>query len=187
MKFGLMFANAGPFALPDNLEHLARTAEEVGIESIWTVEHVVVPVGYKSRYPYSESGRMPGPENSPIPDPLLSLAYAAAVTKKIRLGTGILILPQRHPVYVAKQAATLDLLSGGRAMLGVGIGWLAEEFETLGVPFKEHSPRSPASPPPGRRRCAPRSSCGTYRRGRDAARPRDNQRSRRTRRGSARY
>ena len=71
---------------------------------------------------------MPGPENSPIPDPLLWLAYVAAVTKKIRLATGILILPQRHPIYVAKEVATLDVLSGGRAILGIGIGWLEEEF-----------------------------------------------------------
>jgi probable F420-dependent oxidoreductase len=142
MKFGMMFANAGPFALPDHLENLARTAEEVGIESIWTVEHVVVPVGYESPYPYSPSGKMPGPENAPIPDPILPLAYAAAVTKKLRLGTGILILPQRHPVYVAKQMATLDVLSGGRAILGVGIGWLAEEFEVLGIPFAERAART---------------------------------------------
>ncbi len=142
MKFGLMFANVGPFGQPDGLEHLARTAEETGIESIWTVEHVVVPTGYTSKYPYSSSGRMPGPENSPIPDPLLSLAYAAACTERLKLGTGILILPQRHPVYVAKELATLDVLSGGRALLGVGIGWLREEFETLGIPFGDRARRT---------------------------------------------
>ncbi len=142
MKFGLMFANVGPFGQPDGLEHLARTAEETGIESIWTVEHVVVPTGYTSKYPYSSSGRMPGPENSPIPDPLLSLAYAAACTERLKLGTGILILPQRHPVYVAKELATLDVLSGGRALLGVGIGWLREEFDTLGIPFRERAGRT---------------------------------------------
>ena len=142
MKFGIMFANAGPFAQPDHLETLARTAEEVGIESIWTVEHVVVPVDYKSEYPYSSSGKMPGPENIPIPDPILPLAFAAAVTKRLRLGTGVVILPQRHPAYVAKEMATLDTLSAGRALLGVGIGWLEEEFQTLGIPFKERAPRT---------------------------------------------
>ncbi len=142
MKFGLMFANAGPFAYPESLAHLAQTAEEVGIESIWTVEHVVVPVGYRSAYPYSSSGKMPGPENAPLPDPVVPLAFAAAITKKLRLGTGVMILPQRHPVYVAKEIATLDVLSNGRALLGVGIGWLEEEFQTVGVPFKERAPRT---------------------------------------------
>jgi probable F420-dependent oxidoreductase len=142
MKFGIMYANAGPFGLPDHLENLARSAEAAGVESIWTVEHVVVPVGYESQYPYSESGKLPGGEQVPIPDPLLPLAYAAAVTDKLRLATGILILPQHHPVYVAKQAATLDVLSGGRAILGVGIGWLEEEFEVLGIPFKERAART---------------------------------------------
>ena len=74
MKFGLMFANVGPFSLPESLARLARSAEEHGIESLWTVEHVVIPVGYESRYPYNQSGKLPGPDNMPIPDPLLPLA-----------------------------------------------------------------------------------------------------------------
>ena len=142
MKFGLMYANAGPFAYPEGLTHLARTAEEVGVESLWTVEHVVIPVGYKSTYPYDPSGRIPAPETMPIPDPLVALAFAAAVTKKIRLATGILILPQRHPLYVAKEVATLDVLSGGRVILGIGVGWLQEEFDALGIPFEERAGRT---------------------------------------------
>ncbi len=142
MKFGLMFVNSGPFSVPETFDTLVRTADEVGFESLWTVEHVVVPVGYESEYPYSPTGKMPGDETSPIPDPLLPLAYAAAVTKKIRLGTGILILPQRHPAYVAKEFATLDVLSRGRAMAGVGIGWLREEFDVVGVPFRERAART---------------------------------------------
>ncbi len=145
MKFGIMAANVGPFVQPDHLEHLARTADEAGIESLWTVEHVVVPVGYRSEYPYHPSGKMPGPEHSPIPDPLIPLAFIAAVTRRVRLATGILILPQRHPAYVAKELATLDVLSGGRAMLGVGIGWLREEFDTLGIPFEERAGRTDES------------------------------------------
>ena len=97
MKFGLMFVNSGPFSVPETFETLVKTADEVGFESLWTVEHVVVPVGYESEYPYSPTGKMPGPENSPIPDPLVALGYAAALTKNLRLATGILILPQRHP------------------------------------------------------------------------------------------
>ena len=145
MKFGLFFVNAGPFSQPETFEALVRTADEVGFESLWAVEHVVVPVGYESRYPYSKDGRMPGPENSPIPDPLLALSYAAAITQRIRLATGIVILPQRHPIYVAKELATLDVLSQGRAILGIGVGWLEEEFRALGVPFAERVARTEES------------------------------------------
>jgi len=145
MKLGIIFANAGPFGEPEGLVQLARSAEEIGFESLWTVEHVVVPKGYESRYPYSPTGRMPGPEQAPIPDPFVWLAYAAAVTERIRLATGVLILPQRHPLYVAKEAATLDRLSRGRAMLGVGIGWLEEEFDALGIPFAKRVARTEES------------------------------------------
>jgi probable F420-dependent oxidoreductase len=145
MKFGLFFANSGPFVVPEIFEVLVRTADEVGFESIWTVEHAVVPVGYQSTYPYGKSGRMPGPETSAISDPVLPLAYAAAISQRLRLATGIIILPQRHPVYVAKEFATLDVLSGGRAILGVGIGWLEEEFQVLGVPFRERAARTEES------------------------------------------
>jgi probable F420-dependent oxidoreductase len=145
MKFGLMYANAGPFGYPDNLRNLAATAEEVGIESLWVVEHVVIPVGYKSAYPYDPSGKIPGPENMPLPDPLIALTYAAAVTQRIKLATGILILPQRHPIYVAKELATLDVLSNGRVILGIGIGWLREEFDALGIPFEERAARTAES------------------------------------------
>jgi len=142
MKFGLLYANAGPFAYPELLTHLATTAERVGIESIWTVEHVVIPVGYRSTYPYDPSGKIPAPDQLPIPDPFVSLAYAAAVTKTLRLATGILILPQRHPLYVAKEVATLDVLSHGRVILGIGVGWLEEEFQALGIPFEERAGRT---------------------------------------------
>jgi probable F420-dependent oxidoreductase len=142
MKFGLMYASIGPFSQPDSLARLARLADDAGIESMWSIEHVVVPVGYQSTYPYNKSGKLPMPDNMPLPDPLLSLAFAAAVTKKIRLATGILILPQRHPLYVAKEVATLDVLSGGRMMLGIGSGWLKEEFDALGIPFNERGART---------------------------------------------
>ena len=135
MKIGLMYANIRPFVQPDNFENLVCTAEEVGVESIFTAEHVVIPHDYKTEFPYSKTGKMPSnDETVPIPDPILPLVFAAALTKKLRLATGVMILPQRHPVYVAKQMATLDVLSGGRAILGIGIGWLKEEFEALGIP-----------------------------------------------------
>jgi probable F420-dependent oxidoreductase len=123
---------------------LAQAAEAAGFESIWTVEHVVVPHGYQSRYPYSPTGRMgSGLDDYPIPDPLIWLAYVASATRTIKLGTAILILPQRNPVITAKEVATLDHLAGGaRVLLGIGVGWLAEEFAALGAPFEHRGART---------------------------------------------
>lgn len=145
MRFGIVFANTGPLVEADVATDVLRVVEEVGFESVWTVEHVLVPAGYESEYPYSRSGRMPGPENAPIPDPLIWLTHVAAVTKTLVLGTGILILPQRNPAIVAKQIATLDRLSGGRLRIGVGAGWLEEEFDALGVPFEDRGRRLDAA------------------------------------------
>jgi probable F420-dependent oxidoreductase len=117
-------------------EAIGTSAEEAGFESVWTVEHVLVPEGYESSYPYDPSGKMPGGEQVPIPDPLIWLSFVAAATSTLRLGTGILILPQRNAAVTAKSVATLDVLSGGRALLGIGVGWLREEFEALHVPFE---------------------------------------------------
>jgi probable F420-dependent oxidoreductase len=142
VKIGIMFSNAGPLAHPETAGALARLAEEAGIESLWTVEHVVVPAGYESTYPYSKDGRMPGGEDVDIADPLVWLAWVGAQTSRIRLATGILILPQRNPLVLAKEVATLDRLTGGRVTLGVGIGWLREEFDVLGVPFEERAART---------------------------------------------
>jgi probable F420-dependent oxidoreductase len=142
VKFGIAFANIGPFVEPDAAAAFAAAAEANGFESLWTVEHVVVPSGYRSTYPYTDDGKMPGREDSPIPDPLIWLAYVAAATERIRLATGVLILPQRNPVILAKELATLDHLSSGRMILGVGIGWLAEEFAAIGVPFERRAART---------------------------------------------
>jgi probable F420-dependent oxidoreductase len=141
VKFGVMFANSFTFAEPENAVALAQGAEEAGVDSVWTVEHVVVPAGYESQYPYARSGRMPGTEDVAIPDPLVWLTWVAAQTTTLRLATGILILPQRNPVVTAKAVATLDRLAGGRVILGVGAGWLREEFDCLGVPFEERGDR----------------------------------------------
>ena len=142
MKFGIIFANTGAAVSPDGAVTLAQIAEDNGFESLWTVEHVVVPAGYESPYPYSPTGKMPGPEESPIPDPLIWLAWVGAATKTIRLATGILILPQRNPLVLAKETATLDVLSGGRVTLGVGVGWLREEFDALGIPWEHRGART---------------------------------------------
>ena len=143
MKFGVMFANTGPFVEPDAAVELAQAAEASGCESIWTVEHVVVPAGYASQYPYAKDGRMPGGrEDFDIPDPLIWLSYVAAATDKIRLGTGVMIMPQRNPLVTAKAVATLDRLSKGRMILGIGSGWLEEEFDALGVSFDDRGDRT---------------------------------------------
>jgi probable F420-dependent oxidoreductase len=142
MKFGIAFANTGPFAGAEGAVALAEAAETAGFDSLWTVEHVVVPEEYASAYPYSPDGKMPGGGAFDIPDPLVWLAWVAAHSRTLRLATGILILPQRNPVITAKEVATLDALSGGRVTLGIGIGWLEEEFRFLNVPFGDRVART---------------------------------------------
>lgn len=142
MKVGMMFANVAFFGTRDGAAKVAQAAEDAGLESLWTVEHVVIPEGYESAYPYSPSGKMPGGETAPIPDPLAWLSHVSALTNTVRLATGIVILPQRNPVVLAKEVATIDVLSGGRMTLGVGIGWLAEEFKVIGIPFEERTQRT---------------------------------------------
>jgi len=142
MQFGIMFVNTGHGSSPQGAKALVQAAEAGGITTAWTVEHVVVPSGYDSTYPYDASGKMAGgAEDFDLPDPLIWLAWAAAHTTTLRLGTGILIVPQRNPLITAKEVATLDHLSGGRVELGVGAGWLEEEFDALGVPFAKRGKR----------------------------------------------
>src|SRR6185436_6464056 len=142
MKFGVMFANTGFGSSPDGAIAIAQAAEAGGFDTLWTVEHVVVPSGYESQYPYDPSGKMAGgAEVFDLPDPLIWLTWAAAKTDRIKLATGVLVLPQRNVVITAKEIATLDHLSAGRVTLGVGVGWLAEEFAALGVPFNERGAR----------------------------------------------
>ena len=125
MKFGLRYCNTGRYVDPKEAIALAQAAEAAGFESLWTVEHTIVPAGYKSAYPYDSSGKLAGGRNDiPLPDPLIWMAFVAAATTRIKLATGILILPQHNPVIAAKQIATLDHLSGGRILLGIGVGWL---------------------------------------------------------------
>jgi probable F420-dependent oxidoreductase len=102
----------------------------------------VLPDSFVSRYPYTEDGKIPAEPDTPIPDPLIWLAFAAAATSKLRLGTCILIVPQRNPLVLAKELATLDQLSGGRVELGLGVGWLKEEFDALGIPWQRRGARN---------------------------------------------
>jgi probable F420-dependent oxidoreductase len=142
MKLGLFGINVGAGTTPQRARATAVLAEELGLESLWALDHVVMPSGYETNYPYHESGKMVGgAEEVDIADPLTWLTFAAAVTDRIELGTGVIIVPQRNPVVLAKQAASLDVLSGGRLLLGVGVGWLAEEFAAVGVPFTDRGRR----------------------------------------------
>jgi probable F420-dependent oxidoreductase len=134
MQFGLRYASAGAFGRPEVAVPMAQLAERIGFESIWTVEHTVVPASYRSRYPYSPDGKMAGGVDSiAMPDPLIWMAFVASATHRLKLGTGVVILPQHSPVAMAKRVATVDHLSGGRVLLGIGVGWLAEEFAALGA------------------------------------------------------
>jgi probable F420-dependent oxidoreductase len=140
MKLGLIPVNVG-VGSAEQIVAVARKAEDVGIESVWTFEHVIVPVEYESKYPYSPNGKMGTTPETNFVDPLIALSLIAASTTKVRLATGVNILSQANPLFLAKQAASLDFISGGRFMLGVGIGWLEEEFQALGAPFERRGAR----------------------------------------------
>lgn len=141
MQIGLFTLLANPFATPEYVRTLGAAAEERGFHALWVAEHVVLFDEYASQYPYSADGRIPAPgESGPI-DPFVALSFLAAATRSVRLGTGICLVPQRNPVYTAKEVAGVDWLSGGRFDFGVGIGWLAEEFQALGVPFERRGAR----------------------------------------------
>ncbi len=142
MKKGLFLATINPIATPEYITAFARAAEERGFESLWVGEHALLFDEYESAYPYSADGKLIGlTGESGMLDPFMALGWAAAATREIKLATGICILPQRNPVYTAKEAATLDWLSGGRTILGLGIGWLEEEFRNVGVPFARRGAR----------------------------------------------
>ncbi|MEX0786139.1 MAG: LLM class F420-dependent oxidoreductase, partial [Dehalococcoidia bacterium] len=144
MKVGLSTPLVNPFATPEYIRTLGTAAEDRGFHSIWVPEHVVLFDSYESVYPYADTGKIPiGPESGVL-DPFVVLSNLAAVTSRIRLGTGICLLPQRNPVYTAKEAATVDWLSNGRLDLGIGVGWLREEFEALHVPFERRGERCDA-------------------------------------------
>ncbi len=140
MKIGMIPVNLG-VGTAEEVVGLAQLAESSGFESVWTFEHVVVPLEYESKYPYDASGKMGAAPETPFVDPLIALTAVAAGTKTIRLGTGVNILSQANPLFLAKQAASLDALSGGRLLLGLGIGWLREEFDAMGVPFERRGAR----------------------------------------------
>ena len=134
MNFGFSIPGRGPLAEPDLILKLAPKVEQLGYSSIFVTDHVVLPTTSKSVYPYQPSGQFPGGACQDYLEPLTLMSYLAAATKKIRLGTSVLIVPYRNPLVTAKMLATLDVLSGGRIILGCGVGWLQEEFAALGAP-----------------------------------------------------
>jgi probable F420-dependent oxidoreductase len=142
MRVGLHALGIGTGAQPDVIRAVATAAETAGFATLWSGEHVVMVDQPASRYPYSADGRIAVPAAADWIDPLLGLSFMAAVTTTIGLATGVLLLPEHNPVIIAKQAATLDRLSAGRLTLGVGIGWSAEEFAALGIPFARRGRRT---------------------------------------------
>ena len=142
MNIGLCIPLIAPYASPDYIRTLGVTAEKLGFSSLWVGEHVVLFDEYESLYPLSEDGKMPGDaEDNVEMETFTSLTYLAAHTKSIRLGTGVCVLPQRNPVYTAKEATNVDWLSNGRLNLGIGVGWLAEEYEAVGASFEKRGAR----------------------------------------------
>lgn len=142
MRVGLFAPLINPFHDRDYVAALGRAAEERGFHSIWVGEHVVLFDQHASAYPYSPDGQLPGRADNGMLEPFAALSFLAAATETIRLGTGICLVPQRNPVYTAKSVATVDWLSGGRIDFGVGVGWLKEEFDALGVPFERRGARA---------------------------------------------
>lgn len=138
MKFGaFLWQRRG-----EDLAANARLAEDLGFDSLWMGEHLGFPTEFKSTYPYDKSGRPPVRNDAMIHDPLIVFAYLAAVTSRIKFATGVYILPLRNPIAVAKAVASLDQLSNGRFMFGVGIGWLKEEFEWVGMDWENRARRN---------------------------------------------
>jgi probable F420-dependent oxidoreductase len=142
VHFDLWLPTANPFTTPELLAELAAQAEARGIHGIWVGEHVVLFDQYASRYPYAADGRIPAPPGSGLFEPITTLSFLAAQTSTVRLGTAMVLLPQRNPVYTAKEVATLDWLSKGRVDFGVGVGWLREEFEVCNVDWARRGART---------------------------------------------
>ncbi len=135
MRIGAKLPNSGPLPLEIGVPTMARTLEQAGFDSLWVSDHIVLPETIGSRYPFAADGKVTWATSTPYLDAMIVLALAAAATERVRLGTAVLVLPLRNPVELAKQAASIDVASRGRLELGVGAGWLAEEFAALNVPF----------------------------------------------------
>ena len=136
MQFGVAVNNLGGVTQPDLLVRLAQRVEELGYDSLWVSDHVVMPVKVESRYPYNSRGVVGIRSEEDILEPFTALTFLASATRRLRLGVSVLVLPYRHPVLNAKMLATLDVLSGGRTILGAGVGWMKEEFDALDADYE---------------------------------------------------
>ena len=139
MQVGLHALGIGAGADRAVIDAVATAADSAGFATLWFGEHVVRVDKSASRYPYADDGQIAIPSTSDWIDPMIGMSFVAAATSTIGLASGVLLLPEHNPVVVAKQAATLDVLCGGRLTLGVGIGWMREEFDALGVPFERRA------------------------------------------------
>jgi probable F420-dependent oxidoreductase len=142
MKIGFFAIGIGDLARPDLITEVATNAERLNFSTVWAPEHVVLLDRFASHYPYARGEQLPIRLDISLLNPFLALTYAAAHTTRIRLATGICLVPEYHPLLLAKVAASLDYLSGGRLALGIGIGWLAEEFQALGIPWERRAQRT---------------------------------------------
>ena len=142
MKVGFIGVGIGAGTDGESIRTLAVHAERLGFATLWAPEHVVLVEGYKSRYPYSQSGEVMGHLDSPLLSPWVGLTYAAAFTRRIRLATGVCLVPEHNPLTLAKEIATVDHLSGGRVVVGIGIGWLEEEFQAMGIAWERRADRT---------------------------------------------
>lgn len=133
MRFGFPIPTRGSLGTLDTIRRLGRAADEYQFDSIWISDHIVIPKVSRSKYPYSADGRLDLEAAQHYLDALTVLSYLAGVTERVTLGSSVLILPYRNPVLVAKMIATLDVLSRGRVILGVGVGWMREEFQALNL------------------------------------------------------
>lgn len=135
MRIGAKVPNSGPLPGRLGIGEMGATLEAAGFESLWVSDHIVMPGAIESRYPFAEDGRATWSTDTPYFDAMIALALIAQATTQAAIGTAVLVLPLRQPVVFAKQAASIDAASGGRLRLGVGAGWLKEEFDALNVPF----------------------------------------------------
>ena len=142
MKIGFFAIGIGNLARPELISAVATNAERLNFATVWAPEHVVFLERFSSRYPYSRGHNLPITTEIPLLNPFVALTYAAAHTTRIRLATGICLVPEYNPLLLAKICATLDYLSGGRLVLGIGIGWLREEFDALGIPWEHRAQRT---------------------------------------------
>jgi probable F420-dependent oxidoreductase len=142
MKIGITAIGIGKAARPGTIRTVAENAERLNIATLWAPEHVVLFDNPASKYPYTADGRFLAGSTISLLDPFIGLTYAAAHTERLRLATGICLVPEHNPLVLAKIIASLDYLSGGRLALGVGIGWAAEEFAALGIPFERRAQRT---------------------------------------------